>query len=1137
MMKVHFCAFLILVLSTIQSAFAQGTVWAENFNLPAFNGMVLAMTENADARFYGGEFTQVGNVKANHVVRVDKATGVVTAMGSDGQNGTNGTVKALAVSGTDLFVGGDFIAVSSSTQSEISANKIARWSLSGGHWTPLGSAARNGADGETVYALLVSGTKLYVGGYFFNVSSSTQNALSANCIACWSTTGNFWSPLGTPTQNGTGGRVFALALSGSDLFVGGHFGDVSSGTQNISAGNIACWSTTGNSWSLLGTPTQNGLNNDVVALAVNGSDLYVGGSFFTVSSNGQNQISAEYIAKWSTVGSAWTPLGSATQNGTNRRVNSLAMHGSDLFVGGGFTTVSDSVLADRPAEGIAKWSTTGASWATLNGAAQSMNGGGGVSKLMVSGSDLIIAGGILNGSGLPFTGGIIKVRSQSPNADFTDRVAKWNLATYLWERAFPALVGDAIDGTVSAIADAGPVIYVGGSFTLAGNVDANNVACWDKYTRTWSALGSRDQNGVNGSVTSLAVIDGELYVGGVFSSVSSSGQNAISANNIARWSAAAGSWSPLGSALQNGTHSHVSALAVLGSDLYVGGAFTSVSSSNQNTFSANRIARWNTSGSFWSALGSPTQNGTNEGVFSLAVSGTDLFVGGGFTGVQSNTQSYVPSEFVARWSTITSTWIPMGAVERNGTNTGVFALAVIGTDLYVGGNFNTVFSTNWERISANRIARWSMTSGTWSPLGSTTQNGLDRFGGDVWCLAASGTDLYVGGSFTNVNSSNSSIQSANRIARWSTTGGYWSPLGSPTQNGVEGGVYALAISGDDLFVGGNFVDVSSTTQRNVASSGIATAFISIASPTWNFTKVTSNPNAASGSRTGAAHASWHLYYYKGTDSNIWCTYWTGTQWTQAQLSVDGNVDDWLAFGTHWNLLCYKGKDNRLWALYWSGAAWTTAQLGTNPTTTVAGDVAIDNAWNIIYYRGADARVWAAQWTGAQWTHTSLGGTATVQDSLAVDDKYHLVYYRGSDNQLWCYSWSGTAWVQVQLTTMANVGGAVAADTGGGLAYYRSAADNSAWCTYWTGTAWSQVQLDPLAGMSTGNSIAPYGPYVTLYLTSGGQCAAEYWNGSSWGKTRLGNGGWGLTGGLSLHPATKWVFARRSDGQLVVFYYQ
>jgi hypothetical protein len=48
---------------------------------------------------------------------------------------------------------------------------------------------------------------------------------------------------------------------------------------------------------------------------------------------------------------------------------------------------------------------------------------------------------------------------------------------------------------------------------------------------------------------------------------------------------------------------------------------------------------------------------------------------------------------------------------------------------------------------------------------------------------------------------------------------------------------------------------------------------------------------------------------------------------------------------------------------------------------------------------------------------------------------------------------------------------------------------------------------------------------------------EYWNGTAWGNVLLGDGGAGLTGGLSLHPATKWVFARRSDGQVVVFYYQ
>jgi uncharacterized delta-60 repeat protein len=328
---------------------------------------------------------------------------------------------------------------------------------------------------------------------------------------------------------------------------------------------------------------------------------------------------------------------------------------------------------------------------------------------------------------------------------------------------------------------------------------------------------------------------------------------------------------------------------------------------------------------------------------------------------------------------------------------------------------------------------------------------------------------------------------------------------------------------------------------NNGSSGIVQQVAGFSGPRpgaagWRMTQLSTIPNAADGARTGAAHSSWYLYYYKGTDSNIWCTYWTGTQWTQVQLNSGGNVDDWLTFGTAYNLLCYKGKDNRLWAVYYDGTmGWTTAILGTD--TTVAGDVVIDTGWNIIYYRRTDSRVWAAQWNGVQWTHTSLGGTPTVQGSLAVDDLYHLVYYRGTDNQLSCYSWSGTAWVQVPLTTTANVGGSVAADTGGGLAYYRSSADNSAWCTFWTGAAWSQVQLDPLAGIGTANSIAPLSKYVVFYLTSSGQCAAEYWNGTAWGNILLGDGGAGLTGGLSVQRSTNLTFARRADGQVVVFYYQ
>lgn len=320
-------------------------------------------------------------------------------------------------------------------------------------------------------------------------------------------------------------------------------------------------------------------------------------------------------------------------------------------------------------------------------------------------------------------------------------------------------------------------------------------------------------------------------------------------------------------------------------------------------------------------------------------------------------------------------------------------------------------------------------------------------------------------------------------------------------------------------------------------------------PAWHSAQVTAltspynSNNMADGARSGAAHGVWPLYHYKGTDSNMWCVYWTGSAWAQLQLSSDGNVSDWLAFGTQYNLCCYQGKDGNLWCVYHNGAAWVTVKLGTPPSgVTVAGDVVVDTAWNIIYYRGSDSKVYAVQWNGSIWMHTGLGGAANVKDNLAVDLKYHLVYYRGTDNQVWCEQWTGAVWQQVKLTSTANVGGSLTADYGGLLVYYRSSTDNSAWTTYWNGSIWSQFQLDSLAGMSSTatsySSITPFPKqYDTLYVDSGGQCKALYWTGSQWTHAFLADGAWNLTGGLSVQPGTQWVFARRNDGNVVVFYYQ
>ena len=59
----------------------------------------------------------------------------------------------------------------------------------------------------------------------------------------------------------------------------------------------------------------------------------------------------------------------------------------------------------------------------------------------------------------------------------------------------------------------------------------------------------------------------------------------------------------------------------------------------------------------------------------------------------------------------------------------------------------------------------------------------------------SGSDLYAGGCFTTAGGS-----AANNIAKWN--GSSWSPLGS----GMNGAVYALAVSGSDLVCGGLFHD-------------------------------------------------------------------------------------------------------------------------------------------------------------------------------------------------------------------------------------------------------------------------------------------------------------------------------------------
>ncbi|HWB04295.1 MAG TPA: hypothetical protein VG796_14800 [Verrucomicrobiales bacterium] len=277
-----------------------GTTWA-NFVPELDGGVVRALTVSGTDIYAAGTFTAIGGVPAKHIAKWDGRTW--SALGP----GLDGSVNAILVSGTDVYAGGRLQAADGTATGGV-------WKWNGNTWSALGQGLGRGYP-ISVLALAMIGSDLYAGGL---VTSWYAGDQAVKSIIKWN--GSDWSPVGTGTELGT--SVIALAVMGGDLYAGGDFTTIG----GITANRIAKWN--GTVWSALGS----GLNGTPYALAISDRDLYAGGSFTEAG-----DTPANYIAKWN--GSAWSSLGSGTDGG----VQTLAMFRGDLYAGGAFRRAGGNV--------------------------------------------------------------------------------------------------------------------------------------------------------------------------------------------------------------------------------------------------------------------------------------------------------------------------------------------------------------------------------------------------------------------------------------------------------------------------------------------------------------------------------------------------------------------------------------------------------------------------------------------------------------------------------------------------------------------------------------------------------------------------------------------------------------------------
>jgi hypothetical protein len=484
----------------------------------------------------------------------------------------------------------------------------------------------------------------------------------------------------------TGAGVNALQASGSTTFVGGNF---TTSTYN----NIFAVTSSGTT-SLTG----NGLNGQVMTMFLNGTNLYVGGTFTNTSvgeSTGLNNI-----ALYDTSKATWSPLGAGV-NGLVTNIVPLLMNVTAnipetvITLTGDFKQIlgfgTNSSIA---VTGFAVWVPSQNNWLqNLNVVTMSIDGeltasldlpgGGSLFAGSLSSSQLGASGAVALSSGLSSLPIHIQPSSQSqPSSGVAKRDA----------------ISQNVSGVVTGLfyENGGRnVTILGGHFTATGSNGStiNNLAFINgSNSDTVTGVGSSLSN--DSTILAMALQEDTLYAGGSLTGTVNGG----SINGLISFNLITSSFDTQPPALSGGIVNAISMRPNTG-DVYVGGSFSSAGS-----LGCPAVCVFTASMSQWNRPG-----GNLEGVANtmLWASPSSLIVGGALILNGGNVS-------LATYNTNTQTWTAItGANSIPGPVTTLAAANGDASQLWVSGvaTNGSTFLTKFDGANWNSVG-YALESGT-----------------------------------------------------------------------------------------------------------------------------------------------------------------------------------------------------------------------------------------------------------------------------------------------------------------------------------------------------------------------------------------------------------------------------------------